>query len=423
MSAPLFRQSALDSLSSPEQLDKILIVTKPLSWLGLAGVAAAVLATVIWSIVGEIPTKVDARGLLIKEGGLHSVQAQGSGIVISILPAIGSMIHSGDTVAIIDVPDLALKVANAQAAVQEADSLYRLTLTSITRQRTLLRESSSSQSRENDARIAAAERRIDQSRKTSAASKDLVDRGLLTNAEYFSQLEEVLSAEQDLIAARTAGIQLQVSTTDSDYQKIQQVLSAEQTLRQAIRAAREARLAYDLATIVRSSYSGRVVQLSAGEGQQIAAGNAVVVVEIDSSNDDPIEVALFISPAEGKKVDVGMTANIVPSTVAAEEVGSLIGDVFYVSDYPLDQRGMAYLIDNDALMAYFGIQNDPPLAVLVRLRRDHTTPSGYAWTSGRGPDIKVTAGMVCQGSVVVSQQAPITLALPWLKKKVGLGDD
>ncbi len=418
----MFRQAALDALSSPEQLDRTLVVTKPLGWLALTGVGIAIAAALVWSVMGSIPTTVQSRGLLIREGGLHSIASLGPGAVRQFRCEIGSHVKAGDTIAIIEAPELALRQENSWLAVREADSVYRMMIGALATYQSLQKATATSQEKENRARLAAAEQRVDHARRKAESTKGLQERGLVTSATYFEELNTLLTAEQDLIAARTSTLQLESTTSDDALQKRQQLLQQEQQLRAALRTARETDLQYSLVTTVISPYDGRVVQLSSNVGQLVTNGSPLMVLEVDKAHDTPVDVVLFVPPLEGKKIEIGMDAHIVPSTVTAEESGSLIGDVLYVSEYPLDQRGMASLIENEGLLSYFGVQQEPPVEVRVRLRPNKAAPSGYTWTSGKGPDIRVTAGMVCTGSIIVKDQAPITLALPWLRRKLGLSN-
>lgn len=62
--AQLYRKSALEKISSPEQLDKALTVISPLSWIALAAVTVMIVVTIIWSVVGTIPMTVAALGVV-----------------------------------------------------------------------------------------------------------------------------------------------------------------------------------------------------------------------------------------------------------------------------------------------------------------------------------------------------------------------
>ena len=54
----IFRQQALDRLSSPESLDKLMQVVSPKDWLPLSGLACLGALGVVWSIFGNIPITV-----------------------------------------------------------------------------------------------------------------------------------------------------------------------------------------------------------------------------------------------------------------------------------------------------------------------------------------------------------------------------
>ena len=47
--ADLFRKSLLEKLSSPEQLDKMIVITPPRFWIAMAGAGLMIGAALIWS--------------------------------------------------------------------------------------------------------------------------------------------------------------------------------------------------------------------------------------------------------------------------------------------------------------------------------------------------------------------------------------
>ena len=96
--AQLYRKSALERLSSPEQLDKALKVSSPFSWLVLIGIAVIIAVTVVWSIVGTIPVTVTAPGTVVSYTGTLAVYAKDPGIVKRILVKEGDTVHMGDPI-------------------------------------------------------------------------------------------------------------------------------------------------------------------------------------------------------------------------------------------------------------------------------------------------------------------------------------
>jgi hypothetical protein len=65
----IFRKAALERMSSPEQLDLLLQVTTPRTWLALLSMVLCVLAAVAWGFWGELATKVTGRGTLAAVAG------------------------------------------------------------------------------------------------------------------------------------------------------------------------------------------------------------------------------------------------------------------------------------------------------------------------------------------------------------------
>jgi len=96
--ADLYRKSALERISSPEQLDKVLKVTSPMSWLALLGITLIVAVTVVWSIVGSIPMVISTKGIISSPVGSNAVYIQEAGTVVSVRVRTGDEIHHGDPV-------------------------------------------------------------------------------------------------------------------------------------------------------------------------------------------------------------------------------------------------------------------------------------------------------------------------------------
>jgi len=65
MENSLFRKSALDRISSPEQLNEYMKVAGPGVWAILAGLAVTFAAFIVWGVVGSIPETVQISGTVL----------------------------------------------------------------------------------------------------------------------------------------------------------------------------------------------------------------------------------------------------------------------------------------------------------------------------------------------------------------------
>ena len=93
--AELYRKSALEKISSPEQLDKTLTVTSPMSWIALIAVTAMIVATVIWSFTGDILTTVTAKGIVRAPVSTNAIYARESGEVVTVYLIPGDKLSIG----------------------------------------------------------------------------------------------------------------------------------------------------------------------------------------------------------------------------------------------------------------------------------------------------------------------------------------
>jgi hypothetical protein len=106
MQQRLFRQVALERLSSPERLDELMEVTTPKTWLALLGVGALIAAAIVWGIYGRVPTFVKGQGVLIREGSLQAVETPAAGELRDLLVAVGDEVLQEQVVArIVQAPD------------------------------------------------------------------------------------------------------------------------------------------------------------------------------------------------------------------------------------------------------------------------------------------------------------------------------
>ncbi len=101
MSKQIFRQVALERLSSPEQLDMLLQVTDSKSWLSLAAMGLLLVMVIAWSIVGQIPIEVSDPMLLLKVGSVKNITLTHDGQIVHIYVGVGDAVREGERIATI----------------------------------------------------------------------------------------------------------------------------------------------------------------------------------------------------------------------------------------------------------------------------------------------------------------------------------
>jgi HlyD family secretion protein len=101
MQKPIFRQAALERLSSPEQLDQLMQVTTPKGWLALIALAGLLVTAVILGFVGSIPVTVTGQCILLDGGGANNSPTNDLEAIIYVSPMDGRDIRPGMDVQIL----------------------------------------------------------------------------------------------------------------------------------------------------------------------------------------------------------------------------------------------------------------------------------------------------------------------------------
>ena len=95
----IFRKVSLERLSSPEQLDQLMKVTDPKSWLAFLGLAVLLLIAIYWSFMGRIPIQVSAPAVLMHTGGIKNLVATEGGQLVQLHVNDGDLVEEGQLVA------------------------------------------------------------------------------------------------------------------------------------------------------------------------------------------------------------------------------------------------------------------------------------------------------------------------------------
>lgn len=97
--AELYRKKSIDKLSNPEQLDRAIIISSPISWLALIGIALIIIATVIWSVKGKLVTTADINGVIVSSDNTCAIHSDMSGTVSKISKKVGDKVKVGEEIA------------------------------------------------------------------------------------------------------------------------------------------------------------------------------------------------------------------------------------------------------------------------------------------------------------------------------------
>ena len=119
----IFRKSLLDKLSSPEQLDKMIVITPPSFWIALSGAGIIILAATVWGFFGTLPVNVNANGIYVNEQGTQSVYSEVAGVISEVLVEDGEQVKKGDIIAVFNTDDADEKIADYEERIRKVESV------------------------------------------------------------------------------------------------------------------------------------------------------------------------------------------------------------------------------------------------------------------------------------------------------------
>jgi HlyD family secretion protein len=412
----IFRKVALERLSNPEQLDQLMQVTSPRGWLALWAMVAVAAGALAWGVFGAIPTEALGEGILIRRGGVSDLVATGSGQVEQLLVNVGDEVAKGQVVARVRQEGITRQIAETKARIAALDTEYQDLLQYAAEQQRLSSRNRAQEKANLERTVGTLERELALLEERLANEKSLLADGLVTK-------QTVLTTEQQLNASRDRLAQTRLDLSGLDLKQ----LESGQQLDQQIQARRAEKRDLDLklaeleasleeSVAVVSPYDGRVLELMADRGDVVSPGTAILSMEVVS---EELMAVLYVPASAGKQVRPGLVARISPSNVKREEYGFIVGKVVWAAEFPSTSRGMLRLLANQELVTKLMLEG-PPIQVDVALEKDPNTPTGFKWSSSRGPELDISSGTLASGSVIVREERPINLVIPKLRKSLGI---
>lgn len=393
--------------------------TTAIGWLGWAGLAAAgliIAVAIIWGSLGHVPTRVIGRCILMLPEGVADVSANAAGRVTSLLVKPGDLVSAGQQVALVATPELAERIEHARSRVADLDRVLAESVAQTLRSTSFSESSLAEQLALLHKQREAILRKITLSEQQVATNDRLREDGLITERARQAarlDLEDANTAQRDVDRRIT-----EASKRRTDF--MQRTTRDVATLRlQANDAQRELQslLAQSSEfTQIKTPVAGRVVEIKAAPGSLVRRDTPVIGVErMTRTEANELEALMFVSAADGKKIEPSAQAEIIPEVSRREEHGVLNGRVLAISDYPSTPQGLLARIANPALMRELA-HGAAPFQVRIQLNRlERPAPDAanpYEWSARAGASVDISSGTLCQGEILVRHERPIGFVIP-----------
>ena len=472
----IFRQEALDHLSTPEQLDQLLRIVTLRSWVPLAVIAGGILAAVVWSIVGRIPVTVQGTGLLLYPHQISSFQSPASGQLIRFGVRVDDMVEAGQELGRINKPELHQRLAQERVRLEELERRDQ-ELRALWEQRTSLVEAWIARTRARlteriaSIRQTAANRRAKSEDYFQEQRQNLAQLGALTETigagardryERVKRLAETeVATDQEVadaqriffdnqmkladVGLRKHELELQKIEAEASYlqqvdlvaeldskldelsvelaknEQLQREAASERELeiQEARRDIRRLEQELEVKGRILADHSGRILEVTAAVGQIVREGQRLGAIEA-ANVEGELQVVAYYGVADGKKILSGMSTQVSPTTVQRERFGSMIGRITSVSSFPVTTDAVTNTVGNAEVARRLTSEGNK-IEVVALLEPDPSSPTGFRWTSGDGPQTKVSAGTTVSVRTTVESRRPISYLIPLLRRWSGSG--
>jgi HlyD family secretion protein len=291
----------------------------------------------------------------------------------------------------------------------------------------------------NEANIANLKARLrEQEARQTEAEKNFRD-NLNSISELQAQLRELdgreSEAEKNYRDNLNSLSELKAQLRDLDskvpnlkQQNLESLTSRENQIQEVKRAIAQLELQLKQNSEIKSPYSGRVLEVTATRGQILSPGFRLGSIDAENQSRELVAVTYF-AVQDGKKIEQrlkdlkekgkAVEVQVTPTTVKRERFGGIKGTVTSVSVFPITKEGAALSVGNIELMESL-VAKGPQLEVVAKLKPDSSTFSGYAWSSSKGPPMKMSSGTTTTVRATVEEVPPITFVLPFLRSFFGL---
>ena len=418
MQTSVFRKSALERLSSPEQLDQLIRVTTAKGWIVLFGLCALIAVVVVWGIFGSIAVIVEGQGILMKSGGILNVQHIAGGMVKDIKIKSGDIVHQGEAVARVSQIDIINRINETRIKLKELEAkrtrTQKFSVEDIELQYKYLKQ----QEINIIASINSDKEQLKFLEEKVKAFEELQKKGGISKQRLVETKNQYESLKQKIAGNQNKLKEIQLKRVEISKSKEMEATSSDSQVDETRRTLETLENQLVLKSDVVSPYSGRVIEVMVNEGTLINPGMTILSLEPIGREIKNLEAVIYVS-SKGLNLKPGMEVQISPAGVKKEEYGFILGRVTRVSEYPSSFQGMMRVLGNETLVRSLS-QNGPVIEVAVDLVPSSKTVSGFEWSSAEGPPITIQSGTICTANIIEKKQRPISLVIPLFREFIGI---
>lgn len=382
---------------------------------------AAVVALLVGAFMVRVPVVVNGQGVLMSDTEVvsYAIMPETDGRLEAFVVKIGSPVRKGQVIARISIPRLDNEIETARTTVKDlkhkAERLEAFHAESLGVSRQALVQLRS-EARQRESALRERLTRLD---KTSQGNRELISQGFLSSRSADPVVTEREQVEDQIAISRRQLLDAENNFTELAQRQKREKLDLNLQLSSQERQLQSLLDRTALETVVVSPYDGVISDLLVDLHQPVTRERRIATVtpagSVNTGRNLVTTAVVFVPAQEGKKIAVGMPAQILPLIFEEQEFGRIRSVVTDVSTVAADEDVLQRVFKNQKLVRKL-FEAEAPYKVTVRISHDERNASGLAWTSSRGPARLMEPGTIVSGWVVYNQPRILYLLLPAVKR-------
>ncbi len=377
---------------------------------------------IIWGIFGWVNETVYGGGIILHDGEYGSIYAQSDGILLSQDVERGDEVHMGQVVGRIFSDNDVEELLQLTHLLRYQESVFQKIAGRIEYIKKQQTDFSAEDIRRLDDSLARIKQQIFwyddylNNKVPKLESSGAVSK--LHVAELRGAYDSRLREREELEAKR---IEDKISLANTVFELENTLINYETSV---------SKVRFDVEQKIRSiryrsrivSYcNGTVANLNVRNGDMVTRGTKILRIATHGAPDEQVwSVRGYFSLTDAMKIRPGMKVGVTPSIVKAERDGSIVGIVATVSRVLETEESLDSFYQNDSFSDHiFKSCKDMPVEVIILLSCNKNNPSGFNWTSGKGPDVQIDQKMLCNIRVSIGHYSPLQLLLAKVRRFVG----
>lgn len=405
----VYRQQAIDFHIKSHHSEDPLQVMSYKGWLTKFSIAILVVLGLSWLFFGSILIETSGIAVAFSSTGQYPVEVSMTGVVDDLKVQVGEKIKKDQLIATMGNPELRAQLRAINAALTSLSGQYKHLVDEVKGedQKRITALNASIEAKKH--KISMLEKDIPIIEEDLRLKENLAKKGLLSSITMEKAKDLLWTKQLDLENTKSELYKDQFELK-KEYRQ-QEIITLEELLRQQTKNKEitESQLQYDK---IYSPINGTLLEWLVQPGSHLKTGELIAWLDAGEGKEGIVFYGYV--PIEMRKIPKGARVEIELTSVNPQEYGALVGKVIQVNEKPITPELLSLSIHNKALIEQLLQKHSAIIEILIEPQKDPNTPSGYKWTSGKGPAIDLTTGTIAKFKAIVDVESPFNYYFsPW----------